>query len=188
MLEYFNSLSKDTLIDLLIASNNEVDTLCKYIKHKNAKIPIDDICNHDIFGKLIRCEVEDIVSTICRNRRLLDIPYNGNDITFNGIILASATDTPLMIACRIDNIPLCCKLIELGADVNLSNEHGRTILHWCCGNGSEEVCELLLKYGANVDKVNTFGDSPLLIACCYARLKIALLLIVNGIGIYREGK
>lgn len=53
-------------------------------------------------------------------------------------------------------------------------------------NNKQEV-ELLLKYGANVDKIDN-GNIPLILACAYSRVDIAQLLIDYGANVTVKDK
>lgn len=47
------------------------------------------------------------------------------------------------------------------ADVNVTNEHGNTALHYTCFWGDQAVAEELLAAGALVSIANKDGDTPL---------------------------
>lgn len=59
--------------------------------------------------------------------------------------------TPLIIAVKMESIPIVRRLIEAGADVNAHNEPriGDTALHTAAASGTLEMVTLLLKAGAN---------------------------------------
>ncbi|KAI5631019.1 ankyrin repeats (many copies) domain-containing protein [Phthorimaea operculella] len=54
--------------------------------------------------------------------------------------------------------------LELGADVNVQNWEGRTVLHDAILRGSLKMVEYLLKSGANVHMKTKCGETPLLTA------------------------
>lgn len=64
--------------------------------------------------------------------------------------------TPLDTACGIRNVELINELAAAGADVNMVDQRGATVLHWACGVGSGrvEVVEALLQLGARCDIAN----------------------------------
>ncbi|CAL8144117.1 unnamed protein product [Orchesella dallaii] len=47
------------------------------------------------------------------------------------------------------------------ADVNLNDEEGLTLLHWAADRGRTEVCEILLKAGANPELKDEDEQTPL---------------------------
>lgn len=47
------------------------------------------------------------------------------------------------------------------ADVNVTNEHGNTALHYACFWGDQAVAEELVAAGALVSIANKDGDTPL---------------------------
>ncbi|KAK1533432.1 hypothetical protein CPAR01_10140 [Colletotrichum paranaense] len=67
------------------------------------------------------------------------------------------------------------------ADVNRTDEHGRTPLLWAIQHGKEEVVELLLDTGkADVDKKDHYGQTPLFWASQYGLRWVVKLLVDTG--------
>lgn len=95
---------------------------------------------------------------------LLQHGVSANQTLANGI-------TPLMIAAALGYPDLCATLLDAGADVASSDEHGNTVLHALAQFGfsardrSRAVAawRLLLDAGAAVDAVNHDGLTPLLL-------------------------
>jgi len=52
-------------------------------------------------------------------------------------------------------------LINRGADVNIPNQDGVSLLGWLAQNCDIHFCELLIKYGAKVDYIEKTGNTPL---------------------------
>merc|ERR1712096_97353 len=73
--------------------------------------------------------------------------------------------TPLMWSI-IWNSSECFERIleEKIVDVNLADEYGRTALHYAAEFGRNEMCDALLKRGANVNAKDTIGRTPLIVA------------------------
>lgn len=65
----------------------------------------------------------------------------------------------------IKNMALVKKCLEVGADVNCTNNNGETLLMAAARLHSEEVLEILLKRGLRVNKVDEKGDTALVHAC-----------------------
>ncbi|XP_078311510.1 uncharacterized protein LOC144618752 [Crassostrea virginica] len=72
------------------------------------------------------------------------------------------------------------RLIQLGAEVNLCTEDGRSPLWTACYNGHESTAQLLLKNGAEVNLCTEDGRSPLWTACFNGHESTAQLLLKNG--------
>lgn len=47
------------------------------------------------------------------------------------------------------------------ADINFTNEHGNTPLHYACFWGYQQIAEDLIAHGAIVSLANKDGDTPL---------------------------
>ena len=54
--------------------------------------------------------------------------------------------------------------VELGGDINATNEYGMTALHAASFIGADSIVEFLIKNGANPDAKDLFGQTPLSIA------------------------
>jgi len=87
-----------------------------------------------------------------------------------------ARNTPLMAAAGIDRVidnwneltqiqegqalEAVQTAIEMGADVNATNEYGMAALHGATFIGADSIVEYLLKNGANPDIKDVFGQTP----------------------------
>jgi hypothetical protein len=76
------------------------------------------------------------------------------------------------------------KCIEKGADVNY-NENGEIPLNVAAGNLGDEaykLVRLLVRLGADINSIDRYGNTPLIISCYYGapRYKIAMYLIEKG--------
>ncbi|MBI3894419.1 MAG: ankyrin repeat domain-containing protein [Acidobacteria bacterium] len=54
--------------------------------------------------------------------------------------------------------------LELGGDVNASNDYGQTALHSAAYIAMDEIIEFLVEKGANIEAMDKFGQTPLSIA------------------------
>ena len=57
---------------------------------------------------------------------------------------------------------------------------GNTLLHNACVEGNIRVAELLLKYDADVLKLNGYGDAPIHVACKHSRLEVLKALFTSS--------
>ena len=60
------------------------------------------------------------------------------------------------------------------------DREGDTLLHNACVEGNIRVAELLLKYGADVLKLNSYGDAPIHVACKHSRLEVLKALFTSS--------
>lgn len=56
---------------------------------------------------------------------------------------------------------VCLQLLRQRADLNFTNEHGNSPLHYACFWGYEDVAKELVHHGAVVSVANKYGDTPL---------------------------
>ncbi|XP_046971528.1 L-asparaginase [Vanessa cardui] len=70
----------------------------------------------------------------------------------------------LLYAIEHDDVRAVMKMLDMGADVNIQNAEGRTVLHEAILKGNIPIIEYLLKNGANVHLKTRCGETPLLTA------------------------
>lgn len=97
-------------------------------------------------------------------------------------------NTKLHIATRSGDLASTKKLLEAGADVNLTNNNGATPLHLAsCKN--VECVALLIQAGADVKKIDLlWGWTPLHWAVCFGKPDCLKLLIAAGSNINKRAK
>lgn len=52
-------------------------------------------------------------------------------------------------------------MLKMGCAPDVSDEYGRTPMHWACRKGFADEVKLLLRYGANPNRPNSFGRTAL---------------------------
>ncbi|AYV79080.1 MAG: hypothetical protein Faunusvirus2_27 [Faunusvirus sp.] len=87
--------------------------------------------------------------------------------------------SPLTYACNYEKYKVVYKLLDVGADINLSVA-GWSPLMYASYLGNINLGTELLKRGANINYKNSRGSSALSVACVYGRLKFAAMLITAG--------
>ncbi|MBE4908329.1 ankyrin repeat domain-containing protein [Bacillus luteolus] len=117
-----------------------------------------------------------------------------NSSLWSDFFLGVEGTTPLMDAAFEANIEEVQKLIDEGAEVNVSDSEGSTPLHWTIygidftyEEGIEvdnipsiETARLLLDAGANVNAVDIYGTTPLIDAVSYDSPEMVELLLEYG--------
>lgn len=122
--------------------------------------------------------------------------YNENECVISCVmvelLLAKGADvnakdyegkTPLRNAASKGHIELVKMLINAGADVNIMSIKGRTALHKAMNpymkyqNENIEVIKLLLENGANTLIIDKDGNTPIMLAYKYNKMKVLELII-----------
>lgn len=74
-------------------------------------------------------------------------------------------------------------LIKNGANINISNNKGMSLLMWAAKYGQKEAAEILLNKGANVNAKDGGNSTALMIAAAEGYKDIVELLIEKGADI-----
>ncbi|KAF3059647.1 Ankyrin-2 [Daldinia childiae] len=92
---------------------------------------------------------------------------SGADLSF----LTHDGQNALHISCRARKPGIVCQILRLGIiDLNQKDVFGRTPLHYACSSGEPESVAFLLRYGADIQVVDSNGCTPLH-ACAQSTLE-----------------
>jgi ankyrin repeat protein len=108
--------------------------------------------------------------------RLLDNGINPNQLAKGGL-------APLHVAARMGNMEAAIKLLEHGAYPNIQQKNygEATPLHLLCTmRPKPKFIEVLLTAGADPNKQNVTGDTPLHITCAERYPKLCKILLMAG--------
>ncbi|NGX31129.1 MAG: Phosphocholine transferase AnkX [Chlamydiae bacterium] len=83
------------------------------------------------------------------------------DWFFNGTVDKNNIDDWLQSA-KVGNLHRILKYIELGIDVEVANETNQTAIHFAVEHENIEALKALLKVGANIEKTDLKGNTPLI--------------------------
>jgi len=72
--------------------------------------------------------------------------------------------TPLLLSIALGEVEVAIKLIESGADVNISDNNGVLPIHVACQEGILDLVLLLIEYGANLLVKTNLGNLPMALA------------------------
>ena len=97
--------------------------------------------------------------------------------------------TPLISACgglgESGNFNHVQTLIDLGADIDITDNSKRTALHYAACYGLKKHADVLVKNSANLDLKDNF-DTPLELAIDQGQLPVVLLLLKAGANVDKE--
>lgn len=102
--------------------------------------------------------------------------------------------TPLMAAAVSGHIETVRTLLRLGADPNVASvSNGMTALHWASNHREgmeadvlQQIVDELVSHGAEIDKENVFGMTPLHSAVCSNRALAVAALIKSGADVNKS--
>ena len=90
----------------------------------------------------------------------------------------------LIEAINIGNYQIVEQHLKNKSNLKVKDQWGRTALHKASGiEGNKNIVSLLIKYGAEVNIADKFGENPLHIAARLGLKDIAEILILNDINI-----
>lgn len=121
----------------------------------------------------------------------------GQDIIYieNPLIINEAGWSPLHSCCmsfltKEAGILLIDEIIRLGGSIDVktvtgpgSFNRGWSPLHMACAYGVEPIVQKLIKAGANLNNINSYGYTPLLEACHRGFVNIVLYLVNAGANV-----
>ncbi|KAM9837376.1 ankyrin repeat domain-containing protein 61-like [Aulostomus maculatus] len=85
------------------------------------------------------------------------VRHSGNTPLHIAVVAMAIKTTKL----RENDICSICQLLMHGAEPDAMNKAGRTPLQEACSMGNEEIVDLLVKNGANINKLSKSGESSL---------------------------
>ena len=88
--------------------------------------------------------------------------------------------TPLIETCIMDDLEKAKAILEFKPDVNFPDLIGHTALHWAVDNHNIEICELLLKHGADANAYSISGMPVLVKPLLREQKELKKLLIHYG--------
>ncbi|CAH8520026.1 unnamed protein product [Schistosoma mattheei] len=73
--------------------------------------------------------------------------------------------------------------------VNSTFKNGRTLIHYAADYGQKEICDYLIRNGADINVNDSFGVTPLLAAIYEGHIDCVSLLLNNGakLGLAPDG-
>ncbi|MDO4551565.1 MAG: ankyrin repeat domain-containing protein [Planctomycetia bacterium] len=102
-------------------------------------------------------------------------------------LLLSNGDTPLAHSVKAGHISLCQFFLGKGSNINSRNKDGKSILIECA-TYNPEMCEFLLKNGADLKITDLQGNTALHFAMYYKDDKIIRLLLKYGADVTTKNK
>lgn len=184
--EFEKEIKANNILDLNIrdAQNNYLLTyLIIFNKPKLVKLILESGANIDIIdneGKSvlfipIKFNYQDIIDIL--------LEFNKDNIGISITDIRDKTNNiPLHYSIEYNNITSLHKLLKSGSGSNLysMNSNGFNSLHSAVYTRSLKACELLIKFGIDVNARCKTGETALHIACNFELVNIVELLLANG--------
>eukprot|EP00794_Sanderia_malayensis_P014065 gene14065-15531_t len=76
------------------------------------------------------------------------------------------------------------KLIKKGADINVTDKHGQTLLHEVSRTWHTDVAKFLIENNADINKGDRYGRTPLHVAAAVDYAEMVEFLVKNGASIH----
>ena len=92
-------------------------------------------------------------------------------------------ETPLFEAFAIEDAKAALSLLQRGADANVLDSDGASVLHYASENGDVEFVWLLLKHNADLNLLNAEGQTPLVLSSAEGHLAICRHLVQGGANV-----
>ena len=95
------------------------------------------------------------------------------------------------VAAKLGNLEIFEALVDMGAELNMTDEHGQTPVYLAAQNGQTTVLEMLAENSADLNTPNKKGWTPIHVAAYYNRADVIEVLVDNGVDLNtpnEEGK
>ncbi|XP_008301964.1 ankyrin repeat domain-containing protein 61 isoform X1 [Stegastes partitus] len=133
---------------------------------------------------------KDIVASLIRQGADINmgVQQSGNTPLHLAVIALATKSTKTLE----DGISCIIELLESGAEPNAVNKAGTTPLQDACSMGNEELVDLLLRYGANINKLSKAGENCLFLFLNHlpnvrnSSLLLKLLSLTSPLTIYNQ--
>eukprot|EP00794_Sanderia_malayensis_P014118 gene14118-15594_t len=86
------------------------------------------------------------------------------------------------------NVDFVNSLLNGGADINVTDRYGQTIMHEVVRQWHMDIAEFVMECGAEIDRPDSFGRTPLHLAAAINCPEMIVWLIENGADIHRRTK
>ncbi|XP_065565796.1 putative ankyrin repeat protein RF_0381 [Artemia franciscana] len=188
--ESFGSAPPLHMAIIIMAAKEGSADVCNLLIKSGAEIDATDVDGETPLGTAIKTSNLDLVKLLlkrganpnCGECLHLAVKKGGADLC-NLLIKSGAEldatnvygETPLGTAIKTSNLDLVKLLLKLGANPNCGE-----CLHLAVKKGSADVCNLLIKSGAEIDATNVHGETPLGTATKTSNLDLVKLLLKRG--------
>lgn len=163
---------------LRAGANTEIQTIkgetALYIACDNDNIEIVRVLllyGADVSTRTVREDTS--LNVACRNRNIGIVRL----LLDNGALSEKSgrvDSTPLRYACESGDLDIAELLLERMPQPNIDKA-----LHWACESRNYYLIKALLDRGANINAVNSFGQTPLRVACNERMYSVARLLVAR---------
>lgn len=171
-----NNNSLSSLIDNRISILNKYGLDDKSIKEFRSKIKRVSDSEKESLGN----ELLNIISKKGFNddfNRVLELIYNGADIEYKN---SKKGDYALLICARKNYIKTFITLIKAGANVDQVNDYLTTAVMASARHGNKKILEILILFGADINKRCLDGDSALMSAKMHNQSECFNMLVQAG--------
>ena len=160
------------LKELLYNCNDNICiTLCKYLSKNSEKLKLDYKYDNGetIFHLIAKRGLDEVLDFIKKifNRKIIkkciDIPNQENIY-------------PLQEASCFGYTNVCKKLLDMGANINITTLNNNTAIHFSIINGHQETTKFLIKSGANLNIENNQKKSPYKLIFKYMKILVQDIL------------
>uniref|UniRef100_A0A3B4TL00 Ankyrin repeat domain 61 n=1 Tax=Seriola dumerili TaxID=41447 RepID=A0A3B4TL00_SERDU len=134
----------------------------------------------DIIANLIRQGAD--INMVCGLKNTGNTPLH-----LAAVAMAMKTTKTLQ-----DDLNCISELLDHGAEPNAENKAGITPLHEACSTGNKQLVELLLRYGANINKLSQAGENCLFLFLNHrsnvrnSSLLVTLLSLTSPLTVYNQ--
>ncbi|CAG8793980.1 16459_t:CDS:2, partial [Dentiscutata erythropus] len=160
---------------LMIAASLDCQNTVNYLLKSNVEIDLQDESGETALFQAAAAGNADVVKTLLKNDASVDRSNNNNV-------------SPLMIAAYHGHSYACRMLLDRGrANINQKDMTEKTAIAYAAHNGHGLAVETLLMRGANINIVDVYHWSPLMLAAYKGRANIVRQLLIAAAQLALDG-
>jgi ankyrin repeat protein len=120
-------------------------------------------------------------SVMCHSKEAIrDFLYDSTLKAFPDRTESQILNDRLVVAVNLSRGLLIDELLSRGANANVEDREGNSMLHLACRNGNANYARVFIHHGVDPNRTNSVGETPLHLAIKHGKMETVVLLVESG--------